>query len=1088
MKKNNRKIRFSGYLRLALLVVVPLASAFAPIPAVNAQPAQAFSQISFVPNIETTGVVVSGSSLPLSAQLYYRRSGEVNWRLAHDLVRIKDGRLIGSLFNLAQNTTYEARVSDGVSEITGAFTTQADQLVFAPSTTMYVNAAAPAGGDGSASAPFNTIQEGVNHAMPGTQVLVADGVYTEAVTFPASGMPGSWIQVKAQGGAAVLDGSISVSKDDWIPYEGKNKVWYTNVSPIKYLARNEKRFYQYDFLPDLINQTGHDDSAVTEGWFYDPAKGRLYVRTNREPFRYTWNVPRYNSAFQVEGRDWIWIEGFEMRYYGTSYGCGVCSTNSSHVVIRGNKIHNIQNPVFVSWTGGEDRGNDTRIEYNEMYDPTDGVWTWGMVKGTSMESMAIVLRGHIGAIVRGNTIHDYYNGIYTSSSAALDNPGVAFDVDIYDNRIYSIGDDAFEPEGTCVNHRFRDNWVNSTLVGISLAPISMGPAWVMNNVFANYTGRSIKWDKNSDGWTMVYHNTSWTNYAVPNSVQLISPIQNTIMRNNIFQGSGYAIEARLKGALNNDWNYDNWVTSSTNSRFQWESVGYYTINQLCQGAGLECNGHEALPGFVNPFGGDFTLSASSPNIDRGVLIPGINDSFFGAAPDLGAFESAFGIVSTNTPEPSAPTPTPVLVPTETPTPIALPTVPLAASLTRLEPSPNNFDLVRFALIFSEDVSGLDVEDFVLTATGGISNYSIAEISGAASEYIVTVYTGTGDGTLQLTLADNDSVINGMSMPLGGVGIGNGTLIGEVYVINKYAPFVTSVLRADPSPSSAESVRYLVTFSEPVTGVDAADFVLSTSGLSEAGVSSVTGFDNNYAVLVQTGEGSGSIRLDVLNDGSVVDAAGASLNGGFTLGEMYEVKRNTPAAQSVTFYSDGKNDGWILESKENSNKGGTANSKDAIIRLGDNAQNNQYRSILSFQTESLPDQAVVTRMILSIQSAGLVGGNPFDTHRTIWVDIRQGAFGSFGPFQIGALQNSDFQAPASLYSAGVIENNPVGDWYWVNFDAKVFPHLNLKGATQFRLGFLLDDDNDRHEDYISFFSGDYGVTTARPQLTVEYYVP
>ncbi len=113
-----------------------------------------------------------------------------------------------------------------------------------------------------------------------------------------------------------------------------------------------------------------------------------------------------------------------MRFYGTGFGCGACLNNASHIVVRKNKIHNLQNGVFVSWTGGEDRGNDTRIEYNEFYDPPLNEWPWNAVKGTAMEATAIVLRGHIGTIVRGNHIHNYFNGIYTSSSAALDNPAL----------------------------------------------------------------------------------------------------------------------------------------------------------------------------------------------------------------------------------------------------------------------------------------------------------------------------------------------------------------------------------------------------------------------------------------------------------------------------------------------------------------------------------------------------------------------------------------------------------------------------------------------------------------------------------------
>lgn len=171
----------------------------------------------------------------------------------------------------------------------------------------------------------------------------------------------------------------------------------------------------------------------------------------------------------------------------------------------------------------------------------------------------------------GNNIHHYFNGIYTSSSAALDNPGVAFDADIYNNRISNIGDDALEPEGTCVNHRFRNNVIDFTLVGISLAPVTMGPTWVLRNTISNYSSRSLKWDKNSDGWVLVYHNTSWTNFSNPNQAELISPISNSVLRNNIFQGNGYSIEARNPGASSNDWNYDNWSTSSAGFRFKWKA-------------------------------------------------------------------------------------------------------------------------------------------------------------------------------------------------------------------------------------------------------------------------------------------------------------------------------------------------------------------------------------------------------------------------------------------------------------------------------------------------------------------------------------
>src|SRR5690606_4277811 len=103
----------------------------------------------------------------------------------------------------------------------------------------------------------------------------------------------------------------------------------------------------------------------------------------------------------------------------------------------------------------------------------------------------------------------------------------------------------------------------------------------------------------------------------------------------------------------------------------------------------------------------------------------------------------------------------------------------------------------------------------------------AEVIGSGNTYSVTVNTGSGDGSLRLDLLDNDSILDATLTPLGGVGMGNGNFsTGEVYTVSRNAPFLISSLRADPSPTAAVSVRFTVTFSESVVGVDMADFVLS----------------------------------------------------------------------------------------------------------------------------------------------------------------------------------------------------------------------------------------------------------------------
>jgi hypothetical protein len=517
---------------------------------------------------------------------------------------------------------------------------------------------------------------------------------------------------------------------------------------VAYLARGGNRFYQYDDKNGLLQSRGHGGVTINEGWYYEPGTQRLYVRSLDNPVNYTWRVPRLNHAFDIFARGWIWIEGFEVRYYGTTTnGCGVCTLNASHLVIRKNKIHNMQLGIFINWNGSDAQGNDTRIEENEIYDPLVNEWPWAATKGSYMEGTGIIVRGHIGAIVRDNNVHNYFNGIYTGSSGALENSELAFDADIYNNYIHHVSDDGLEPEGACVNQRFRNNLIDRSFIGLSVAPITQGPTWVLRNTIANFTGRAIKFADNSDGIVLIYHNTAWTSVPNINGADLITSIHNVKMRNNIFQSSGYSIYEVPTGSTGNDWNQDNWYTSrgAAGPHFKWENVNYNTIFALCTTSGLECNGYENIPGFTNPLSGDFTLLSFSPNIDRGVLVPGINDNFIGNGPDVGAYESSF----------NAP--------------------PIVLSSVRVDPNPTNAPNINFIVTFSKAVIGVDATDFALL-TPGITGAFITSVSNGSTRYTVTVNTGTGDGTIRLDVPTTATITDLAGQPLQGLPFTR----GEVY--------------------------------------------------------------------------------------------------------------------------------------------------------------------------------------------------------------------------------------------------------------------------------------------------------------------
>jgi hypothetical protein len=217
--------------------------------------------------------------------------------------------------------------------------------------------------------------------------------------------------------------------------------------------------------------------------------------------------------------------------------------------------------------------------------------------------------------------------------------------------------------------------------------------------------------------------------------------------------------------------------------------------------------------------------------------------------------------------------------------------------------------------------------------------------------------------------------------------------------------------------------------------------------------------------------------------------GASLNGralaqtAVTLAQNKVVIPAAGASTTKVFTSDPVLDGWVLESSENSNVGGIMNNSAAAFVLGDNAANKQFRAILHFDTSSLPDMAVITRVALKIMKQGLVGTNPFSTHGGLLVDIRKPYFGTSA-----ALQISDFQANASRNSAAVFGAAPVGNWYSAVVSSAGNVFVNRTGATQFRLRFTLDDNNDHGADYMLFYSGNAAAAASRPQLIVTYYVP
>ncbi|MBX3623897.1 MAG: DUF4347 domain-containing protein [Rhizobacter sp.] len=205
---------------------------------------------------------------------------------------------------------------------------------------------------------------------------------------------------------------------------------------------------------------------------------------------------------------------------------------------------------------------------------------------------------------------------------------------------------------------------------------------------------------------------------------------------------------------------------------------------------------------------------------------------------------------------------------------------------------NAGDVLTFTVSTSEavTVTGTPQLTLGLGSGTGLAQY----VSGSGSGTLVFQYTvqpgdnapgGVVPGALQANGGTlRDAAGNDLTGTLTGVGSTAGV------VVDTTAPAVASIVRANPSPTAAGSATYTVTFTEDVTGVDAGDFTLTTTGSAQGSIASVTAVDaHTYTVLVNGLQGQGDITLALNGSGTgTADTAGNAIASGFT-GETYELR-------------------------------------------------------------------------------------------------------------------------------------------------------------------------------------------------------
>jgi len=347
--------------------------------------------------------------------------------------------------------------------------------------------------------------------------------------------------------------------------------------------------------------------------------------------------------------------------------------------------------------------------------------------------------------------------------------------------------------------------------------------------------------------------------------------------------------------------------------------------------------------------------------------------------------------------------------------------------------------------FACTVSGADDASFAIAGnalnTAAVFNYE------TKSTYNICIRTNDGNGgafdkNFSITVTDANDAPTGITLSINSVAENRpaGTPVG-------------TLTTTDPDAGDTHTYSFACT----VRGVNDASFTIAGNTLKTAAVFNYE-TKNTYSICIRTNDGNGG-TFDKNFTISITDLP-------------------------ETFTSTGAYDGWILESTETSGQGGTLQATDTTFRLGDEAGDQQYRSILSFNTAGLPDTAVILKVTLRIKKMAQVGTNPFTFPTGLKVDIRKNFFGTSSNLVI-----TDFQAAVSRAAVGTFGKIPSSsNWYTAILSGTGYPSINKTGTTQFRLYFLKDDNDDGNPDYLKFASGNYATVSSRPTLIIEYYVP
>ncbi|MGE0605773.1 MAG: right-handed parallel beta-helix repeat-containing protein [Pirellulales bacterium] len=411
---------------------------------------------------------------------------------------------------------------------------------------------------------------------------------------------------------------------------------------------------------------------------------RLYVkfRDDSDPARKKMIVTKENRGLTIAGRSHVRLRNLEFRHYGRAPGGTALLLADCEDVVVDHCTFGI-NDIGLMLAGN---CREVTIQDCEFFDAMAGWHAW-KVKA-SYDDFApysnifpfysrMLERGGVlyqhgfqgrGIVVRRCQFHDFAQAGHLGPPSWNDGHLDSYEIDFHDNRVWNCAEDGFELDGDSRNVRIWGNEFHHCNASLSLAVAQGGPVYVLCNVFHSIVtdtftirpedglktqpGHPFKFQTGDTasrvGDLFFMHNTiDAPGGAV--GLDLVAPARwkRFFARNNlIVSDQSHALVVESFDAFPTDLDYNGYFTTGggslakidTNTRDDLPPIDAKTMAEIRE-LGWEQHGQFADPQFVDRAGHSYGLRASSPAIDRGEILPGINGSrFSGKAPDLGAFE------------------------------------------------------------------------------------------------------------------------------------------------------------------------------------------------------------------------------------------------------------------------------------------------------------------------------------------------------------------------------------------------------------------------------------------------------------------